>query len=261
MKAATMNTASTVLLLMQHFAAAASVITSPLQDSIQLGRSGDIWSQFTHAFEVKNSNLTPLLAQADDVDDIIIFEAYAVWCGFCQSIAPVYDGAAKHFNNVGGLVLSKGNCDNNGQLCNDLGVIGFPTFYYGTADDFTDIRANPLPDLEQLRSKSSAEEMINFLSGYFSLDSTVAPKDDSQNDRDRIPFDETTAPEFTLPVDAYLSDIEKSTSDSLTQALVSTHLIAKDGAREAFYDWQTWIADSHPSAMCRGCTRHIGWPR
>lgn len=56
---------------------------------------------------------------------------------------------------------------------------------------------------------------------------------------------------YTITVDAYLSDIEKSTSDSLTQALVSTNLISKDGARQGFVDWQTWIANSHPSDRCR----------
>jgi hypothetical protein len=46
------------------------------------------------------------------------------------------------------------------------------------------------------------------------------------------------------------SKITKSTSD-IQQALVSSHLISQKGARDAFIDWQGFIADSHPSDKCR----------
>lgn len=176
-----------------------------------------------------------------------------MWCGFCQRLAPFFDGAAKHFNDVGGLVLAKVNCadPSNGDLCGDLGLTGYPSFYYGAPGEFGDIRSNPPAELNELRSMSSAEEMISLLSKRFSIDGPTTEPVSPDDDVPPNGINETDAPLFTIGVDAYLSDIEKSTSESLVQALVSTRLIAKDGAREAFYDWQTWLADSHPSEKCR----------
>ena len=112
---------------------------------------------------------------------------------------------------------------------------------------------------------SSADEMISFLSERFAIEDggTRSNNNDDllpSNNDDNIPtndVNETTAPPYTIATDAYLIDIEKSTSDSLTQALVSSHLIAQDGARDAFIDWQTWIANSHPSAECRAGAQNI----
>jgi thiol-disulfide isomerase/thioredoxin len=245
----------TILILLQNHAAARDDIPL-LRGAIQHAyvQRSDYWSQFTNAIDVHGNDLSPVIDAAATKNDIIIFETYAEWCGHCQNMAPKFDGAAKYFNQVGGLVLAKGQCDNNHQLCEDLGVVGFPTFYYGTADDFRDIReGNPPGQIEQLRSMSSADTMIDFLVQRFGIESTSTPKDESHHDTTptKNNVTEATAPLYTIAVDAYLSDIEKSTSDSLTQALVSTHLIAKAEARQGFIDWQTWIADSHPSDKCR----------
>lgn len=227
-------------------------IPPPLRGAVQLAGAFD-WSQFTNAVSVYNNDLIPAIDAAATKDDTIILEIYAPWCGFCQGMAPIFDGAAKHFNQVGGLVLAKGNCDNNPQICDDLGISGFPTFYYGKPDDFRDIRANPPDEINHLLTMSSENDMIDFLSERFGIESTSLPNDDSHHDTKppKKDVDETTAPKYTISVDASLSDMEKSTSDSLTQSLVSTSMIAKAGARQGFIDWQTWIADSHPSDKCR----------
>jgi thiol oxidase len=218
-----------------------------------MARSDDFWSAFIHAMDVYNDNLSPVINRAEKNNDIIIFEKYATWCGHCQAMAPNFDGAAKHFNEVGGLLLSKGTCSNNPQLCNYLGVIGYPSFYYGTAEDFRNVRTSPPPSLNELRSVSSAADMIDFLSERFGIESTTT-NNNHGTDHTMPPnndINQTTAPAYTLDVAAYLSDIEMSTSDSLQQALVSSHLISQKGARDAFIDWQGFIADSHPSDKCR----------
>jgi len=138
-----------------------------------MARSDDFWSAFIHAMDVYNDNLSPVINRAEKNNDIIIFEKYATWCGHCQAMAPNFDGAAKHFNEVGGLLLSKGTCSNNPQLCNYLGVIGYPSFYYGTAEDFRNVRTSPPPSLNELRSVSSAADMIDFLSERFGIESTT----------------------------------------------------------------------------------------
>ena len=247
----------TILILLQCPADASDnipVLRGAIRHADSYLQRSDYWSQFKHAINVYNNDLSPIIDAAAKDDSIIIFETYAEWCGHCQSVAPKFDGAAKHFNQAGGLILTKGQCDNNRQLCEDLGVVGFPTFYYGTADNFGDIRGANSPNPNQindLRSMTSAEQMIDFLSKRFGIESTsTAPKEDSH--QDTTPTEPSDVKEmYTIAVDAYISDIEKSTSDSLTQALVSTHLIAKAGARQGFIDWQTWIADSHPSDKCR----------
>jgi len=248
----------TILTLLQNHAAATEYLPTlrgAIQSANSYVQSSDYWSQFTHAIDVYNNDLSPVIDAAATNDDVIIFETYAEWCGHCQNIAPKFDGASEHFNQVGGLVLAKGQCSNNAQLCDDLGVAGFPTFYYGTADDFRDIKGGNTPgQINELRLMSSTNQMIDFLSQRFGIESSSTPEDEDESHHDTTPANnvtKATAPLYTIAVDAYLSDIEKSTSDSLTQALVSTHLISKAGARQGFIDWQTWIADSHPSEKCR----------
>src|SRR6056300_1916442 len=73
-----------------------------------MARSDDFWSAFIHSMDVYNDDLSPVINRAEKNNDIIIFETYATWCGHCQAMAPNFDGAAKHFNEVGGLILSKG---------------------------------------------------------------------------------------------------------------------------------------------------------
>ena len=132
-----------------------------LRGAVQLLQN-DFWSQYNHAINVYNNDLGPVIDAAAKDNSVIIFEAYAEWCGFCQRIAPMFDASAKHFNQAGGLILAKGQCANNNlQLCDDLGVFGFPSFYYGTADDFRDLRgANSPNEINDLRSMNSAEQMV-----------------------------------------------------------------------------------------------------
>ena len=271
----TISTAATMLILQQLQLTTAIDNTSTHHDYMPILRgvkqhaqlagyiatdsTDPYWSQFNNAMSVHNGNLKPVQQKAEKNDDIIILEAYAQWCGFCQAIAPFYDGAAKHFNNVGGLFLSKvdvGGADQGNQdLANDLGLTGFPTFYYGKSEDFDDVKNNPPSQLNELRSMTSTNEMIEFLSERFDIDQS--DDIDTPDDDDTHSVNEKNALIYTIGVDAYLSDIEKSTSDSLQQALLSTTLISKEGAREAFIDWQTWISDSHPSSKCRDGARDI----
>lgn len=246
----------TILVLMQSTADARDhdvppVLRGAVQHADAYVQSSDFWSQYNHAINVYNNDLSPIINAASKDNSTIIFETYAEWCGFCQRVAPMFDASAKHFNQAGGLILAKGQCANNLQLCDDLGVVGFPSFYYGTADNFRDIGgANSPNQINDLRSMNSAEQMIAFLSNRFDIDSSTAPPKETHHDTTQTGTIGVKE-KYTITVDAYLSDIEKSTSDSLTQALVSTNLIAKAGARQGFVDWQTWIADSHPSDKCR----------
>jgi hypothetical protein len=107
-----------------------------------------------------------------------------------------------------------------------IGVIGYPSFYYGTAEDFRNVRTSPPPSLNELRSVSSAADMIDFLSERFGIESTTT-NNNHGTDHTMPPnndINQTTAPAYTLDVAAYLSDIEKSTSDTTSTCKFTSNL-------------------------------------
>ena len=115
--------------------------------------------------------------------------------------------------------------DTNPQLSEDLGLFAFPTFYYGKPDNFRDIRAI----IHQAKSMifGQCPRQIVWLI-FFPKDLESNPRLRQTMTRIMIPNQQKTM--SMKPTRRYHhcsgSDIEKSTSDSLTQALVSTHLIA-----------------------------------
>jgi len=244
---------------MRHLVATTVTIAAIFFASSASASDDAFWAKYNSATVVSDGNLEPLIEKAAATNATIILEVYAPWCGFCQNFAPVLEDIVQYFQSYDSNLLfvkvAFGHQENAG-LINDLGVTGFPSFYYGTAEQFRDMLANPtgapLGQLNEIvRPPMTAEEAITYIAQKFGEPdppkfSTVNSTDPSSNT-----ISDSDIPLFTIGVDAYLQDIEKSTSESLAQSFISSSVIERQGSREAFQNWQTWIADAHPSEQCR----------
>lgn len=244
---------------MRHLVATTVTIAAIFFASSASASSDAFWAQFNSTTKVSDGNLDPLIEKAAATNATIILEVYAPWCGFCQQFAPVLEDIVQYFQSYdSNLLFAKVafGQENVGRLMDDLGVTELPSLYYGTAEQFRDMLANPtgapLGQLNEIASYSlTVEEAITYIAEIFGEPDpakfiTVNATDPSSNT-----ISDSDIPLFTIGVDAYLQDIEKSTSESLTQSFVSSSTIERQGSREAFQNWQTWIADAHPSEQCR----------
>lgn len=60
---------------------------------------------------------------------------YAPWCGFCQKMVEYLSDLAIQFRYI--FPIGVINCENpnNGSLCNQFKITGFPTIFHKTADN------------------------------------------------------------------------------------------------------------------------------
>eukprot|EP01048_Picozoa_sp_COSAG05_P011521 COSAG05_NODE_1089_length_5920_cov_2.369009_1_plen_418_part_10 len=68
----------------------------------------------------------------------VLMEFYAEWCPHCQHFAPHVERVGEAFNNghSSSVLVCRVSCVSQGDICNHMGIRGFPTMYYGTAAQF-----------------------------------------------------------------------------------------------------------------------------
>ena len=84
------------------------------------------------------TGLPALLAERGDVSHILM-EFYAPWCPHCQHFAPEMERIGEAFNSPGGnagVLVCRVNCVADSPICAAMGITGFPTMYWGAANEF-----------------------------------------------------------------------------------------------------------------------------
>ncbi|UYP48215.1 Thiol-disulfide oxidoreductase ResA [Candidatus Lokiarchaeum ossiferum] len=62
----------------------------------------------------------------DYIDNIIIVDFWAAWCGPCKAFAPAFEALQKEFKSKG-VIFAKLNVDDLGQIAQQFQVSGIPT--------------------------------------------------------------------------------------------------------------------------------------
>jgi len=83
--------------------------------------------------------LTPETWDEATAGKTIFVKFYAPWCGHCKSMKPAWDKLMTSFTGHATTLVADVDCIGEGkELCDQVGVEGFPTIKYGNPDDLQD---------------------------------------------------------------------------------------------------------------------------
>ena len=149
-----------------------------------------------------------------------------------------------------GILWARVHCPDQPAMCDQLGVLGTPTIFYGSpaAYEAALMGGPPLPQWSEVRGMTAAEAVAATAEKF-----DVTPQEDPTQGPPAPPklSSGPPIPVYTINTPAYLSDLEKATAESLQLSLLSAATLAQPGARESFRNWEKWIAAAHPSSDCR----------
>ncbi len=88
-------------------------------------------------------------------DKMVFLKFYAPWCGHCKSLAPAWDALTDDFKDSETLYVGECDCTADCKdLCQHVGVQGYPTIKYGHAASLEDYKGGR--DLDSLKKHAES---------------------------------------------------------------------------------------------------------
>ena len=88
-------------------------------------------------------------------DKMVFLKFYAPWCGHCKSLAPAWDALTEDYKDSDTLYVGECDCTADCKdLCQHVGVQGYPTIKYGHASALEDYKGGR--DLDSLQKHAQS---------------------------------------------------------------------------------------------------------
>ena len=105
----------------------------------------------TTAFAIE---LTPDTWQAETAGKTVFVKFFAPWCGHCKAMKPAWDTLMSDFEGSDSVLVADVDCIGDGkELCNEVGVQGFPTIKFGNPSNLEDYKGGR--DVDSLKKFAS----------------------------------------------------------------------------------------------------------
>ena len=105
----------------------------------------------TSAFAIE---LTPDTWQTETVGKTVFVKFFAPWCGHCKAMKPAWDTLMSDFEGSDSVLVADVDCIGDGkELCNEVGVQGFPTIKFGNPSNLEDYKGGR--DVDSLKKFAS----------------------------------------------------------------------------------------------------------